>query len=158
MIVTANDILNKVSYITGIGIKDINSNSRLQAVSNARKLFWICLRMNGYNTEGIALIAKRDHSTIAKLTRDSYEKNKALAEQILVSLGAEIFEMMPKIQEFSKLPRSERGKYCKLSNNMKLLVIPENIPERKKRKIVVKKIPDYKNYTIKTVWRIADDD
>jgi len=156
MLVTAKDILKKVSEVTHIAEKEINGRSRLADISDARKLFWTCLRMNGYTIDGVAMIAHRDHSTVAKLTRDYYAVNKTLACGILNSLGAEVFEMMIKPQDYAKLPNGQKTKYCKLSNNMKLRVYAP-LPERKKREIVVKKIPDYKNYCVKTIWRIAND-
>ena len=156
MLVTAKDILKKVSEVTHISEREINGRSRLEDISNARKLYWVCLRMNGYGVDMVSKIANRDHSTVAKLTRDYYAEAKITAYRILKSLGAEVFEMMIQPQKFLKLNKEEKTKYCKLSNNAKLKVYA-SIPTIKRPQIILKRVPDYKNYTIKTVWRIADD-
>jgi len=152
MLITAKDILDKVCDVTGVGEKDIYSRAKLKSISLARTLFWITLRINGYTTEGIATIAKRDHSTVARMTRVRYELQCEQARALLQELGAERFEMMIKPQDFYKLSKEERENFSKL-----MLDRQDNTfvkVERKKRKIVMKKIPDYKNSIIKTVWRV----
>jgi len=151
MLVTALDILKKVSDFSHIGEKEILGRSRRQGIANARVLYWTCLRMNGYNIEAVSMLAGRDHSTVAKLTRDHYERTKTPAINILKSLGGEVFEMMIKPQDFAKLTNKQKASYCKLSNNTVLRVLPL-VNER--REIVMKKIPDYKNYCVKTIWRV----
>jgi hypothetical protein len=107
--------------------------------------------MNGYNIEAVSMLAGRDHSTVAKLTRDHYERTKTPAINILKSLGGEVFEMMIKPQDFAKLTNKQKASYCKLANNTILRVLPLL---NKRREIVMKKIPDYKNYCVKTIWRV----
>lgn len=156
MLITAKDILNKVCDVTGVGERDILSRAKRKNVSLARTLFWITLRMNGYTTEGIALIAHRDHSTVAKMSRERHELQYEQARAILDELGADVFEMMIKPQDFCKLSKSERENFSKL-----IRANPRNTfikTERKKRKIIMKKIPDYQNSIIKTVWRVENAD
>ena len=151
MLVTALDILKKVADFSHVGEREILGRSRRQSITSARVLYWICLRMNGYNIDSVAVLAGRDHSTVAKLTRDHYDDNKQAAINILKSLGGEVFEMMIKPQDFAKLTQKQKASYCKLSNNTVLRVLPLM---NKRREIVMKKIPDYQNYCVKTIWRV----
>lgn len=157
MLVTAKDILNKVCDVTGVSEKDIFSRAKLKKTSLARTLFWIALRMNGYTTEGISIMMNREHSTVARMTRRRYPEQCGLARQILSDLGGDIFEMMLRPQQFNKLTEEEKDNYSKLiGHSFNLCQLP--IVERVKKKIVQKRVPDYKNSIIKTVWRIENAD
>ena len=150
MLLRPQIILDKVCAVTGIGEKDILSGNRQFEVVKARVLYWITLRMNGYTTSGIGVLTNRDNTTVAKQTRKYEKAFKNAAESILNELGGTTFKMMVQPQELHRMTKKERSEFCS-----EITTAPKNpyIPP-KRHKIVMKKIPDYQNYCVKTIWRV----
>lgn len=131
----AEVILAKIAKDYGFGRLEIFGASRRREVVDCRVLMWCVLRYMGWSTKQTERYFGRNHSTIAKLTKEASDVIKQKACDYLRKYD---------VEPLSWLTATRKGEKVVFG------VMRPKPPELPKPK-VFKKVPDYQNYCIRLV-------